>query len=131
MQVSSDATPSILEFNAEPVVYGKDLVFLPVTSSEIWDDRSAISMPNTADEKLLTDDLCQNSRLQLEEQILGLHNQEYIGNLKELQNYFDMVKKIVRPGCSEEVLNVALSSLSSLAKVLSDMSSKIKPNSCL
>ncbi|KAK2967895.1 hypothetical protein RJ640_001564 [Escallonia rubra] len=95
------------------------------------DDRSAISMLNTADEKILTDDLCQNSRLQSEELILGLHNQEYIGNLKELQNYFDMVKKIVRPGCSEEVLNVALSSLSSLAKVLFAMSSKIKPNACL
>ncbi|KAK2992530.1 hypothetical protein RJ640_002424 [Escallonia rubra] len=95
--VSSDAATSILEFNAEPVAYGQDLGFLPVTSSEIsdayqMDDRSAISMPNTADEKLLTDDLCQNSRLQSEELILGLHNQEYIGNLKELQNYFDMVQ---------------------------------------
>ncbi|KAK0584245.1 hypothetical protein LWI29_009972 [Acer saccharum] len=43
--------------------------------------------------------------------------------IKELQAYLDMVKKIVRPGCSEQVLKVALSSMSSLVNILTTMSS--------
>ncbi|THF94181.1 hypothetical protein TEA_004444 [Camellia sinensis var. sinensis] len=41
------------------------------------------------------------------------------------------VKKIVRPGCSQEVLNVAVSSMSSLARILSALSSEPKPRASL
>ncbi|KAF5952653.1 hypothetical protein HYC85_010597 [Camellia sinensis] len=42
-----------------------------------------------------------------------------------------IVKKIVRPGCSQEVLNVAVSSMSSLARILSALSSEPKPRASL
>ncbi|XAR63327.1 hypothetical protein NMG60_11023232 [Bertholletia excelsa] len=57
--------------------------------------------------------------------------QEYIDNIKEVLVHLDKVKKITTPGCSQEVLNVAVSSMSSLARVLSVMSSKAKPHSAL
>ncbi|KAK9997882.1 hypothetical protein SO802_017485 [Lithocarpus litseifolius] len=42
-----------------------------------------------------------------------------VERIKELHDYLDMVKKIGKPGCSEEVLEVALSSISSLINLLS------------
>ncbi|KAG2696771.1 hypothetical protein I3843_07G072900 [Carya illinoinensis] len=51
---------------------------------------------------------------------------DHMEKIKELQGYLDMVKKIAKPGCSEEVLNVALSSMSSLVNLLSSMSSRSK-----
>ncbi|KAI8025722.1 Pyrophosphate--fructose 6-phosphate 1-phosphotransferase subunit alpha [Camellia lanceoleosa] len=62
---------------------------------------------------------------------LPLRDEDYTEDLKEVQAYLDKVKKIVRPGCSQEVLNVAVSSMSSLARILSAMSSKPKPRASL
>ncbi|KAH7863909.1 hypothetical protein Vadar_023275 [Vaccinium darrowii] len=58
-------------------------------------------------------------------------DQEYAENVKEVQVYLDKLKKIVRPGCSQEVLNIALGSMSSIVGTLSMMSSKPKPRASL
>ncbi|CAL5382515.1 unnamed protein product [Camellia sinensis] len=64
---------------------------------------------------------------------LPLQDEDYTEDIKEVQAFLDkgLVKKIVRPGCSQEVLNVAVSSMSSLARILSAMSSKPKPRASL
>ncbi|KAI8545593.1 hypothetical protein RHMOL_Rhmol07G0051500 [Rhododendron molle] len=91
---------------------------------------------------------------------LCLQDQEYTENVKEVQVYLDKVcpisilgscgqvlqrdklvssvmfsilevRKIVRPGCSQELLNIALSSMSSLVGILSVMSSEPKPRASL
>ncbi|CAK9160160.1 unnamed protein product [Ilex paraguariensis] len=85
----------------------------------------------TEDGILVAEDFCRNSELQFWESGLDLHNQHYIERIKELQCQLDMVKEIVRPGCSEEVLNVALNSISSLVRILSMLSSKQKPHASL
>ncbi|CAL5331180.1 unnamed protein product [Camellia sinensis] len=43
---------------------------------------------------------------------LPLRDEDYTEDIKDVQAYLDKVKKIVRPGCSKEVLNVAVSSMS-------------------
>ncbi|XP_052194000.1 pyrophosphate--fructose 6-phosphate 1-phosphotransferase subunit alpha-like [Diospyros lotus] len=62
---------------------------------------------------------------------LCLQDQEYIGNIKKVQVYLDKMKKIVRPGCSQEVLDVAVSSMSSLVRILSVTSPTPKPHASL
>ncbi|KAI8026946.1 E3 ubiquitin-protein ligase UPL6 [Camellia lanceoleosa] len=62
---------------------------------------------------------------------LPLRDEDYTEDIKDVHAYLDKVKKIVRPGCSQEVLNVAVSSMSSLARILSAMSSKPKPRASL
>ncbi|CAL5331176.1 unnamed protein product [Camellia sinensis] len=101
---------------------------------------------NMDDEKLLMGDICQNSGFfQLEPGpnkkaiSLPLRDEDYTEDIKEVQAYLDklcglgvdMVKKIVRPGCSQQVLNVAVSSMSSLARILSALSSEPKPRASL
>lgn len=78
-------------------------------------------------EKFLMDNLYPNPTLpQGDEPVpngkaMGLCTEDLgcMEKIKELHNYLDMVKMIVKPGCSEEVLEVALSSLSSLLNFLS------------
>ncbi|KAH7315423.1 hypothetical protein KP509_21G048600 [Ceratopteris richardii] len=53
---------------------------------------------------------------------LSIQDQDYIGRIQELWAYLEKVKKMVQPGCPEEVLKAALSSMSSVIEVLSDMS---------
>lgn len=75
-------------------------------------------------ENVLKDDfLVDDEGLQSDEHHLNFHDQECIGKIKELQFYLDTVEKVVKPGCSQELLNVALTSLSSLVKTLSIISS--------
>ncbi|XP_021294826.1 pyrophosphate--fructose 6-phosphate 1-phosphotransferase subunit alpha-like isoform X2 [Herrania umbratica] len=64
---------------------------------------------------------------------MDLHRQDedHIKRLKEFQAYFDMVKRMVKPGCSQDVLKVALNSMSSLVSILTYMSSSPKPHSSL
>ncbi|CAL5331178.1 unnamed protein product [Camellia sinensis] len=90
------------------------------------------------DEKLLMDAICQNSGFfQLEPGpnkkaiSLPLRDEDYTEDIKDVPAYLDKVKKIVRPGCSKEVLNVAVSSMSSLTRILSAMSSEPKPRASL
>ncbi|KAG7025939.1 Pyrophosphate--fructose 6-phosphate 1-phosphotransferase subunit alpha [Cucurbita argyrosperma subsp. argyrosperma] len=60
-----------------------------------------------------------------DDQIIGkaFEDQDYLEKITKLQGYLDEVKKIVRESCSEEVLEVALSSVSSLISILSSMAS--------
>ncbi|KAF8028764.1 hypothetical protein BT93_E1425 [Corymbia citriodora subsp. variegata] len=44
--------------------------------------------------------------------------------MKELQGYIEMVQQTVKPGCSPEVVELALRSLASLVEFLSSVSSK-------
>ncbi|KAJ8649980.1 hypothetical protein MRB53_003003 [Persea americana] len=82
-------------------------------------------------EKLLMDDLYRNpGPLQFEGPgsdsktiSLTVEEKDYIGKIKELQDYLDKVKKIVKPGCSQEILKVALSSMACFINILSLMSS--------
>ncbi|KAI3448991.1 hypothetical protein Pfo_005656 [Paulownia fortunei] len=78
----------------------------------------------TEDENLINDSIISNKMLLLKEPCFSFLDQDYVEKIKEFQCFVDMVKKIVRPGCSPEMLNVALSSMSSLVKTLSVISSK-------
>ncbi|XP_020271016.1 pyrophosphate--fructose 6-phosphate 1-phosphotransferase subunit alpha-like isoform X1 [Asparagus officinalis] len=53
---------------------------------------------------------------------LCVEDQDYMGRIKKLQEYLEKVKSIVKPGCSQEVLKAALSSMASVTEVLSVMS---------
>ncbi|ONK58963.1 uncharacterized protein A4U43_C08F1530 [Asparagus officinalis] len=57
---------------------------------------------------------------------LCVEDQDYMGRVKELQSYLDKVKQIVKPGCSQEVLKVALSSMASVVDILTFMSPAAK-----
>ncbi|XP_059636668.1 pyrophosphate--fructose 6-phosphate 1-phosphotransferase subunit alpha-like isoform X2 [Cornus florida] len=54
---------------------------------------------------------------------LCVEDQDYIGSIKKLQEYLDKVRTIVKPGCSQDILKTALSSMASLTDILSVMSS--------
>ncbi|KAF2310274.1 hypothetical protein GH714_007537 [Hevea brasiliensis] len=81
--------------------------------------------------KFLMDDLYRNpGPLQFEGPgadakplTLCVEDQDYMGRIKELQEYLDKVRTIVKPGCSQEVLKAALSVMASVTDVLSTMSS--------
>ncbi|KAF8377966.1 hypothetical protein HHK36_031355 [Tetracentron sinense] len=53
---------------------------------------------------------------------LSVEDQDYMGRIKKLQEYLDKVRNIVKPGCSQDVLKAALSSMASVTDVLSLMS---------
>ncbi|KAK3425110.1 hypothetical protein EUGRSUZ_F01823 [Eucalyptus grandis] len=53
---------------------------------------------------------------------LCVEDQDYMGRIKLLQEYLDKVRTIVKPGCSQEVLKAALSSMASVTEVLSVLS---------
>ncbi|CAI0400034.1 unnamed protein product [Linum tenue] len=48
---------------------------------------------------------------------------DQIRQIEELHEYLDMVEEMVRPGCPQEMLKVALDSISSLSKTLALISS--------
>ncbi|KAK9269834.1 hypothetical protein L1049_025407 [Liquidambar formosana] len=54
---------------------------------------------------------------------LCVEDQDYMGRIKKLQEYLDKVRNIVKPGCSQDVLKAALSSMASVTDVLTVMSS--------
>ncbi|KAG1359022.1 Pyrophosphate--fructose 6-phosphate 1-phosphotransferase subunit alpha [Cocos nucifera] len=54
---------------------------------------------------------------------LCVEDQDYMGQIKLLQEYLDKVKSIVKPGCSQDVLKAALSAMASVTDVLSMMAS--------
>ncbi|KAJ6408473.1 hypothetical protein OIU84_011733 [Salix udensis] len=58
-------------------------------------------------------------------------DQEYIKEIKELHAYLDTVKTVVRPGCSPEVLKIALNSMSTLFNTLTFVSSVTRPRASL
>ncbi|KAD4982575.1 hypothetical protein E3N88_19246 [Mikania micrantha] len=62
---------------------------------------------------LSTDDINQAEHVQ------NLVNQGYMEKIMELNYKLAMVKNMVRPGCSYEVLNTALCCMSSLVTILS------------
>ncbi|XP_059437740.1 pyrophosphate--fructose 6-phosphate 1-phosphotransferase subunit alpha-like [Corylus avellana] len=93
---------------------------------------------NRNPEKFLKDNSYQNPTLpQLDESNpnndIGLCTEDlvYMEKIKELQDYLDKVKNMVKPGCSQEVLKVALSSMSSLVNFLSSMSTRPKLHASL
>ncbi|KAL3505528.1 hypothetical protein ACH5RR_035369 [Cinchona calisaya] len=53
---------------------------------------------------------------------LCVEDQDYMGRIKQLQEYLDKVRTIVKPGCSQDVLKAALSAMSSVTDILSVMS---------
>ncbi|KAJ3693177.1 hypothetical protein LUZ60_008657 [Juncus effusus] len=53
---------------------------------------------------------------------LSVEDQDYMGRIKKLQQYLDKVKDMVKPGCSQDILKAALSSMASVTEVLSVMS---------
>ncbi|KAM0941547.1 putative diphosphate--fructose-6-phosphate 1-phosphotransferase [Dioscorea sansibarensis] len=54
---------------------------------------------------------------------LTAEDQDYMGRIKLLQEYLEKVRSIVKPGCSQEILKAALSSMASVTDVLTVMSS--------
>ncbi|XP_071732128.1 pyrophosphate--fructose 6-phosphate 1-phosphotransferase subunit alpha-like [Rutidosis leptorrhynchoides] len=55
---------------------------------------------------------------------LCVEDLDYMGRIKELNDYLDKVRTIVKPGCSQDVLKAALSAMSSVTDVLSVMTSQ-------
>lgn len=54
---------------------------------------------------------------------LCVEDQDYMGRIKKLQEYLDKVRNIVKPGCSQDVLKAALSSMASVTEILSVITS--------
>ncbi|KAJ4763288.1 Pyrophosphate--fructose 6-phosphate 1-phosphotransferase subunit alpha [Rhynchospora pubera] len=52
---------------------------------------------------------------------LSVEDQDYMGRIKKLQQYLEQVRSIVKPGCSQDILKAALSSMASVTEVLSVM----------
>ncbi|MFS8006146.1 putative diphosphate--fructose-6-phosphate 1-phosphotransferase [Helianthus anomalus] len=81
--------------------------------------------------KLLLDDIYRNpGPLQfdgpgVESRVVSLRVEDldYMGRIKELNEYLDKVRSIVKPGCSQDVVKAALSAMSSVTSILSVMSS--------
>ncbi|XP_073003347.1 pyrophosphate--fructose 6-phosphate 1-phosphotransferase subunit alpha-like [Typha latifolia] len=53
---------------------------------------------------------------------LSVEDQDYMGRIQKLQEYLDKVRSIVKPGCSQDVLKAALSTMASVTDVLTVMS---------
>ncbi|GMH27377.1 hypothetical protein Nepgr_029220 [Nepenthes gracilis] len=53
---------------------------------------------------------------------LCVEDQDYMGRIKELQEYLNKVRSIVKPGCPQDVLKAALSAMASVTDILSVMS---------
>ncbi|KAL7126011.1 hypothetical protein ABFS83_14G156100 [Erythranthe nasuta] len=74
-----------------------------------------------------TDDSYRNTEPSIlgpkDEELINDSSMDYAEKIKELHLYIDMVKKIAKPGCSSQILNVALSSMTSLVETLSAVSS--------
>ncbi|KAM7258541.1 hypothetical protein ACFE04_014282 [Oxalis oulophora] len=51
-----------------------------------------------------------------------VEDQDYMGHIKQVQEYLDKIRTIVKPGCPQEVLKAALSVMASVTDVLSVMS---------
>ncbi|GER45153.1 pyrophosphate--fructose 6-phosphate1-phosphotransferase subunit alpha 1 [Striga asiatica] len=62
-----------------------------------------------------------------EKPCFSFYNQGYVEKIKEFEFYVDMVKKIARPGCEAQVLDVALAQMLILFETLTLVSS-CKPN---
>ncbi|KAL2461403.1 Uncharacterized protein Adt_44823 [Abeliophyllum distichum] len=95
------------------------------------DGHLATSMLCTEDAKLLKDDFCLSNMLPHGKSYLGFHDLDYVEKIKELQCFLDLVKKIASPGCSQQVLNVALRLMSTLDRILSVMSLEQYPRASL
>ncbi|RLM54323.1 pyrophosphate--fructose 6-phosphate 1-phosphotransferase subunit alpha-like [Panicum miliaceum] len=54
---------------------------------------------------------------------LCVEDQDYMGRIKQLQEYLEKVKSIVKPGCSQDVLKAAVSAMASVTEMLAIMSS--------
>ncbi|XP_073103015.1 pyrophosphate--fructose 6-phosphate 1-phosphotransferase subunit alpha isoform X2 [Elaeis guineensis] len=57
---------------------------------------------------------------------LSVEDQDYMGRVTELQAYLEKVRTMVKPGCSQEVLKAALSSMASVLEILTLMSPAAK-----
>nr|XP_043618150.1 pyrophosphate--fructose 6-phosphate 1-phosphotransferase subunit alpha [Erigeron canadensis] len=55
---------------------------------------------------------------------LCVEDLDYMGRIKELNDYLEKVRTIVKPGCSQDVLKAALSAMSSVTDILSVMTSQ-------
>ncbi|CAM0912080.1 unnamed protein product [Alopecurus aequalis] len=54
---------------------------------------------------------------------LCVEDRDYMGRIKQLQEYLEKVKRFVKPGCSQDVLKAALSSMAHVTELLTIMSS--------
>ncbi|KAG0514179.1 hypothetical protein BDA96_10G168300 [Sorghum bicolor] len=54
---------------------------------------------------------------------LCVEDRDYMGRIKQLQEYLEKVKSIVKPGCSQDVLKAALSAMASVTEMLTILSS--------
>ncbi|PNT75991.1 pyrophosphate--fructose 6-phosphate 1-phosphotransferase subunit alpha isoform X2 [Brachypodium distachyon] len=54
---------------------------------------------------------------------LCVEDRDYMGRIKQLQEYLEKVKCIVKPGCSQDVLKAALSAMAHVIELLTIMSS--------
>ncbi|KAG6406164.1 hypothetical protein SASPL_133763 [Salvia splendens] len=55
--------------------------------------------------------------------ILCIEDQDYMGRIKELQEYLEKVRSIVKPGCSQDIVKAALSAMAAVTEILSVMAS--------
>lgn len=116
----------------EPLVSNSWRPMEKLEANCISNEHSASSAKNTVDEgEVLKDDFYSNDRLHCGEVCLHFHDQDYIEKMKEFHFYLDTVRRLAKPGCSQEVLNVALTSLSTIVQRLYVMSSRTHPHASL
>ncbi|CAA2934007.1 pyrophosphate--fructose 6-phosphate 1-phosphotransferase subunit alpha-like [Olea europaea subsp. europaea] len=121
---------SPVEFNALDTETLDTEVLDILSADPVW-KHLATSMLCTEDEKLMKDDICLSNMLPHRKSYLSFHDLDYAEKIKKLQCFLDSVKKIASPGCSQEVLNVALSLMSTLVRILSAMSLEQYPRASL
>ncbi|KAK9051525.1 hypothetical protein SSX86_028152 [Deinandra increscens subsp. villosa] len=68
---------------------------------------------------IITDHISDHPAVSINQAEQSLTNQDYMEKIMEVNDKLDMVKNIVKPGCSYEVLNTALRYMSSLSTSLS------------
>ncbi|XP_073307248.1 pyrophosphate--fructose 6-phosphate 1-phosphotransferase subunit alpha-like [Primulina huaijiensis] len=88
------------------------------------DRHSRTCMLNTEDEICMKDAICSNDSMSSKKQVSSFQDEDYTENMKQFQLQVDKVKKLAKPGCSPEILNAALGSMSSLFDTLSLLTSK-------
>ncbi|KAI3719252.1 hypothetical protein L6452_20147 [Arctium lappa] len=119
--MAMETPPVRLRCAHEKLLYGPSAASTDILEPSLVNDHPAVSMSNTEKEKLLTDDINEKVQPGCTEHLASRVDEDYMEKIRELHDRLDMVKEIVRPGCSYEVLKTALSFMSSLATILSHM----------
>ncbi|GJY00092.1 cell division control protein 48 homolog C-like protein [Tanacetum coccineum] len=89
----------------EDLQFGDSATSSDVLEHGLVDDHPPVSRMNAEKEKLSTDGINRMANICCTEHLPSLANQDYMDNIRELNDRLDMVKDIARPGCSYEPID--------------------------